>query len=102
MLKMSFKDYRITSDDRQFILQKVVRKETGEISILASGEESTKPMGYFGFSRISTLLRAIEEDMIYNTSPDIGSLGELAKRVEEVLEPIEELNKEIERALGGS
>lgn len=101
MLRMSFKDYRITTDDRQFILQKVVRKDDGEISMLASGGESTRMLGYFGFSRISTLLQAIEEDMIFNTAPDLQSLSDLALRVQEVMQPLQELNREIEKALEG-
>ena len=66
---MKVLDYRITSDDKQVIVNKARRNEHGELTILtdkdATEKESLALIGYYG--NLSKALVAIERDYVLSS-----------------------------------
>ncbi|MCU7701426.1 hypothetical protein ODV97_18130 [Enterococcus gallinarum] len=69
MIEMRVLDYRITSDDRQVIVNKARRNEHGELTILTDKDGTQKRslalIGYYG--NLSKALVAIERDYVLSS-----------------------------------
>ncbi|EHH1601702.1 hypothetical protein J7H77_001569 [Enterococcus faecalis] len=69
MIEMRVLDYRITSDDKQVIVNKARRNEHGELTILTDKDgtqkESLALIGYYG--NLSKALVAIERDYVLSS-----------------------------------
>ncbi|GEM_PF-4366692 len=95
MLNIKFKDYRITNDDKQFVLSKVRRNETGEISLDKKGNENLNLVGYYNLSKPELVLRAIEHDLIFNDEVELNTIKDVRARYMEVVSLLEEINERL-------
>lgn len=85
MLDMKVLDYRITSDDKQVIVNKARRNEEGELTILTKngqGIESLALVGYYG--NLSKALVAIERDYVLSSGKTIQTVKEYKKELESI------------------
>ena len=77
MIEMRVLDYRITSDDRQVIVNKARRNEHGELTILTDKDgtqkESLALIGYYGNFKA---LVAIERDYVLSSGKTIQTVKE--------------------------
>lgn len=93
MLSLKFLDYRVTNDQNQFVLSKVRKTESGQISINKDGNENLNVMGYYDLNKPKLVLRAIENDLIFNGQEELTSLKEVRARCIEVVSLLEEINE---------
>ena len=86
MIEMRVLDYRITSDDRQVIVNKARRNEHGELTILTDKDgtqkESLALIGYYG--NLSKALVAIERDYVLSSGKTIQKVKEYKKELESI------------------
>ena len=86
MIEMRVLDYRITSDDRQVIVNKARRNEHGELTILTDKDgtqkESLALIGYYG--NLSKALVAIERDYVLSSGKTIQTVKEYKKELESI------------------
>ncbi|EOV3184783.1 hypothetical protein ACOMX4_002041 [Enterococcus faecalis] len=86
MIEMRVLDYRITSDDRQVIVNKARRNEHGELTILTDKDgtqkESLALIGYYG--NLSKALVAIERDYVLSSGITIQTVKEYKKELESI------------------
>lgn len=86
MLEMKVLDYRITSDDKQVIVNKARRNEHGELTILTdkngTQKESLTLIGYYG--NLSKALVAIERDYVLSSGKPIQTVNEYKKELESI------------------
>lgn len=86
MIEMKILDYRITSDDRQVIVNKARRNEHGELTILTDKDgtqkESLALIGYYG--NLSKALVAIERDYVLSNGKTIQTVKEYKKELESI------------------
>lgn len=86
MIEMRVLDYRITSDDRQVIVNKARRNEHGELTILTDKDgtqkESLALIGYYG--NLSKALVAIEGDYVLSSGKTIQTVKEYKKELESI------------------
>lgn len=86
MIEMRVLDYRITSDDRQVIVNKARRNEHGELTILTDKDgtqkESLALIGYYG--NLSKALVAIERDYVLSSGKTIHTVKEYKKELESI------------------
>ncbi|EGO7752607.1 hypothetical protein FMV56_001218 [Enterococcus faecalis] len=86
MIEMKVLDYRITSDDKQVIVNKARRNEHGELNILTDKDgaqkESLALIGYYG--NLSKALVAIERDYVLSSSRAIQTVKEYKKELESI------------------
>ena len=86
MIEMRVLDYRITSDDRQVIVNKARRNEHGELTILTDKDgtqkESLALIGYYG--NLSKALVAIERDYVLSSGNTIQTVKEYKKELESI------------------
>ncbi|MFN6616219.1 hypothetical protein [Enterococcus faecalis] len=82
MLEMKILDYRITSDDKQVIVNKARRNEHGELTILTDKDgtqkESLALIGYYG--NLSKALVAIERDYVLSSGKTIQTQSKNTKK----------------------
>ncbi|WP_251869169.1 hypothetical protein [Enterococcus italicus] len=95
MLSLKFLDYRVTNDQNQFVLSKVRKTESGQISINKDGNENLNVMGYYDLTKPKLVLRAIENDLIFNGQEELTSLKEVRARCIEVVSLLEEINERL-------
>lgn len=94
-LNLTFLDYRITNDDKQFILSRVRRTEQGKISLDKQGNENLNVMGYYDLNKPNHVLRAIENDYIFNSEEELTTLKAVRARCEEVVALLEDVNERL-------
>lgn len=86
MIEMRVLDYRITSDDRQVIVNKARRNEHGELTILTDKDgtqkESLALIGYYG--NLSKALVAIKRDYVLSSGKTIQTVKEYKKELESI------------------
>ncbi|WP_270785597.1 hypothetical protein [Enterococcus faecalis] len=86
MIEMKVLDYRITSDDKQVIVNKARRNEHGELNILTDKDgaqkESLALIGYYG--NLSKALVAIERDYVLSSDRAIQTVKEYKKELESI------------------
>ncbi|HCY8951704.1 TPA: hypothetical protein O2E29_001423 [Enterococcus faecalis] len=86
MIEMKVLDYRITSDDKQVIVNKARRNEHGELNILTDKDgaqkESLALIGYYG--NLSKDLVAIERDYVLSSGRAIQTVKEYKKELESI------------------
>ncbi|WP_250863663.1 hypothetical protein [Enterococcus faecalis] len=86
MIEMRVLDYRITSDDKQVIVNKARRNEHGELTILTDKDgtqkESLALIGYYG--NLSKALVAIERDYVLSSGKIIQTVKEYKKELESI------------------
>ncbi|EFQ17141.1 hypothetical protein [Enterococcus faecalis] len=86
MIEMRVLDYRITSDDKQVIVNKARRNEHGELTILTDKDgtqkESLALIGYYG--NLSKALVAIERDYVLSSGKTIQTVNEYKKELESI------------------
>lgn len=86
MIEMRVLDYRITSDDRQVIVNKARRNEHGELTILTDKDgtqkESLALIGYYG--NLSKALVAIGRDYVLSSGKTIQTVKEYKKELESI------------------
>ncbi|HHZ7119353.1 TPA: hypothetical protein ACWLWM_000594 [Enterococcus faecalis] len=86
MIEMKVLDYRITSDDKQVIVNKARRNEHGELNILTDKDgaqkESLALIGYYG--NLSKALVAIERDYVLSSGRAIQIVKEYKKELESI------------------
>lgn len=86
MIEMRVLDYRITSDDKQVIVNKARRNEHGELTILTDKDgtqkESLALIGYYG--NLSKALVAIERDYVLSSGKTIQTAKEYKKELESI------------------
>ncbi|HAP4240982.1 hypothetical protein [Enterococcus faecalis] len=85
MLDMKVLDYRITSDDKQVIVNKARRNEEGELTILTKngqGIESLALVGYYG--DLSKALTAIERDYVLSNGVQIQTIRDYKEALESI------------------
>lgn len=99
MIKLKFRDYRVTNDSNQIILSKVIRTADGAFSIRKDGEEARRTLGYFALDKPKHVLKAIERDMIYNGETDITSIKELSQHVNALIDRLDESTDRILNSL---
>ncbi|WP_265612369.1 hypothetical protein [Enterococcus faecalis] len=82
MIEMRVLDYRITSDDKQVIVNKARRNEHGELTILTDKDgtqkESLALIGYYG--NLSKALVAIERDYVLSSGKTIQTQSKNTKK----------------------
>lgn len=82
---MKVLDYRITSDDKQVIVNKARRNEEGELTILTkNGQriESLALIGYYG--NLSKALVAIERDYVLSSGKTIQTIKDYKDALESI------------------
>lgn len=89
MIKIKIDDYRITNDDRQFILSRVRRDDQGMIKYTDNKEESISLIGYY--QTLPFVLKAIQRDYV-------RSDGILIQSIEEYTEALERITRQFEQA----
>ena len=104
MVNIHVGDYRITNDNLQFLLSKVVRdSDTKEIERVTvkdkkTGEEQEQDkerfIGYYG--RLKTLYKAIVLDYVLSDETTIDSLLELKEAVRTITDLFDTATKDIE------
>lgn len=86
MLEMTVLDYRITSDDKQVIVNKARRNECGELTMLkdknGTEKESLALIGYYG--NLSKALVAIERDCVLSGEKVIQTIKEYKNELESI------------------
>lgn len=86
MIEMKVLDYRITSDDKQVIVNKARRNEHGELNILTDKDgaqkESLALIGYY--VNLSKALVAIERDYVLSSGRAIQIVKEYKKELESI------------------
>lgn len=95
MLNLKFLDYRVTNDQNQFVLSKVRKTESGQISINKDGNENLNVMGYYDLNKPELVLRAIENDLILNGQDELTSLKAVRARCMEIISLLEEINERL-------
>ncbi|MGX7328294.1 hypothetical protein [Enterococcus bulliens] len=95
MLNLKFLDYRITNDHNQFILSRVRKSENGQISLDKDGNENLNVMGYYDLNKPKLVLRAIENDLIFNGQEELTSRKEVRARCIEVVSLLEDINERL-------
>ena len=73
MIEMKVLDYRITSDDKQVIVNKARRNEHGELTILTDKDGTEKES-----------LAAIERDYVLSSGKTIQTVKEYKKELESI------------------
>ena len=82
MIEMRVLDYRITSDDKQVIVNKARRNEHGELTILTDKDGTLALIGYYG--NLSKALVAIERDYVLSSGKTIQTVKEYKKELESI------------------
>ena len=77
MIEMRVLDYRITSDDKQVIVNKARRNEHGELTILTDKDGTQN-------GNLSKALVAIERDYVLSSGKTIQTVKEYKKELESI------------------
>ncbi|MDT1959510.1 hypothetical protein MX629_13885 [Carnobacterium divergens] len=91
MLDMKVLDYRISSDSRQVIVNKVRRNESGEITISedkdGTKKESVALVGYYG--NLSKALVGIQRDYVLSNGKTIQTIEDYKNELETITTTLE-------------
>lgn len=95
MINLKFLDYRITNDQDQFILSRIRKTENGQISLDKKGNENLNIIGYYDLNKPNLVLRAIENDYVFNDEEELTSLKDVRARCMEVVSLLEDVNERL-------
>ena len=99
MINMNVKDYRITSDERNIIVNKLRRDEQGDVRIVTDKDgterESMAFVGYYG--TLETALTGIVRDYTLSDEVTIKNVRDYKKACEDI---VSAFKKEIELGVG--